>query len=115
MEDVYNTYHDKEIVGVFHDKINRSLSLQICNVEPLILEKVIQIQLDYFSDQNIIFDIYKYRFNEIPNDVLEEYPFLNSYANSEIEYLYYHIFSSVGMTGIVICEVNSAFISDKSS
>lgn len=100
-------YHDKEVIGVSYDKKDKTLYLSVENDNSIVFTNVIQIELNYFSDQNILFDIYKYGYSSIPTDLISDYPFLSSYNGSANNYIYYYICASVGLSGLVICGEDS--------
>jgi len=102
MENAHKTYHDKEIVNIYHDKKNRILRLLTLDDDEIKFENIIQIELNYFSEQNVIFDIHEYNLVSIPQNLKEEYPFLNNNRLSN-DFKYYHLDSSTGLTGFIVC------------
>jgi len=106
MEDVNKIYHDKEIAGIYYEKENKVLRLLTVDNEEISFKNVIQVELNYFSDQNILFDILKYNFESIPNSIKLDYPFLGNEKLSKT-YSIYFLDSSSGLTGIIICNEHS--------
>ena len=101
--DVTKSYHDKEIIGVYLNKTNKILSLTTSDNEKIKFNNVIQIELNYFSDQNIIFDILKYDLKSVPNSLIEDYPFLKNERLNK-DWTCYVIDSSTGLLGVIVCD-----------
>lgn len=97
------SFHDKEIAGTFYDKANERLTLTFANKEELVFNGILQFELSFFSDQNVLFDIEKFTVSNMPEELVEEYPFLKSYKNyTHHPVVIYHLQASVGLSGIVI-------------
>lgn len=97
-----NNIHDKEIIGLSHNISHRILTLYCLYNEKIVFEKIVHFELDCFSTQNIIFDIYQYTFNKLPEILLSDYPSLKNFMFSD--YKFYHINASTGMSGVIICD-----------
>ncbi|QEY26187.1 hypothetical protein [Neisseria zalophi] len=97
-----SSVHDKEIVGVFHHKENKTLTIQLSNGESIVYKNIIFFLIKNLSDQNIIFDIYYFDNKNIPDDIIENFPSLLSFKNSNENYEISYIHSSVGMEGVVV-------------
>lgn len=100
---IHEGYHDKEIIGSSYDKINERLTLVFAHEEKLVFNEIVQFELNFFSDQNVVFDIEKYTTDDIPETLIDDYPFLESYKRDH-QVLIYYINASVGMSGIIICK-----------
>ena len=100
--DVVKSYHDKEIIGYYYSKAKKELVFELESDDNLKFNSVIQFELNFVSDQNVISDIYNWLSSEIPDNIREDYPFLNNFQSSKVKC--YFIDSSVGLTGIVICQ-----------
>ena len=72
------------------------------------LMKIISFLIQYFfhfnnvSDQNIIFDIYEWGKEDIPNEIIKLFPCINPFIEDKEIYNFHYINSSVGLEGIVI-------------
>jgi len=99
---VYKDYHDISINGIYHDKSQNILKLLCDNSQEIIFSNILQFEFNFFSDQNVIFEINSYKTNELPVPIMEDYPFLKNYINTDL--LIFYINSSVGLSGVIICE-----------
>ncbi|KPN70596.1 hypothetical protein [Neisseria sp. 83E34] len=96
--------HDKEIIGIFHHKKNKTLTLHTSDNQLITYKNVIFFHINNFSDQNVIFDIYSFDNKNIPNNIIENFPSLFPFTNTNESFQILYINSSVGMEGIVILE-----------
>jgi hypothetical protein len=101
---VDNEYHDICIVGFHHDKYKKTLILITDSTQEIIFNRIVQFELNFFSDENIIFEIKKFEKEKIPQTIIEDYPFLRNFIEREDEYFFFVIDPSVGLSGIVVCE-----------
>ncbi len=99
--DAIKSYHDKEIVGYSFQKTDNELILELKMGECLKFNEVVQFELNYVSDQNVISNIYSWVSNNIPDYLIKDYPFLSNFRTTKTKC--YYIDSSVGLTGIIIC------------
>lgn len=88
-------------VGVVHDKKEQTLKLICDNNTEIVFFDIIQFELNFFSDQNVIFNIDQYKSNELSSIILDEYPFLKRFINLK-KIIVYCITSSVGLSGVII-------------
>ena len=63
---------------------------------------VIFFHFNNVSDQNIIFDIYEWGKEDIPNEIIKLFPCINPFMEDREIYNFHYINSSVGLEGIVI-------------
>jgi len=100
-----NDYHDKEITGVFYDKEKKKLTFYFADKGDLSFNNIIQFELNFFSDENVLFDIEIYTMNNVPKILLKDYPFLSNYHNNRNNHLIiYYLNPSVGISGIIITD-----------
>lgn len=95
------SFHDKALIGVWHDKENKTLTLYFED-ERLIYNNVVFFQINHFSEQNIILDLFYFSNKDIPEDLLQNFPFLQPFTRTDEHYEICHISSSVGSEGVVI-------------
>lgn len=95
-------YHDQELTGVQYDRERRRLTLSFQSAEELCFSDVVQFELNFFSDQNVLFSINEYALDDIPPAVLEDYPFLASYRQHPQAVYIYHVIPSVGLEGVIV-------------
>ena len=94
--------HDKEIVGISHDKNAKTLTLYFDDDCTLRYQNVDFFCFDNFSDQNVIFDIYEFNSNNISIEVIESFPGVKSFIQSDNAYKYYYVYSSAGAVGVIV-------------
>ena len=95
-------YHDQELTGVQYDREYRRLTLSFQSAEVLCFSDVVQFELNFFSDQNVLFSINEYALDDVPPAVLEDYPFLASYRQHSQAVYIYHVIPSVGLEGVIV-------------
>ena len=76
--------HDKEIIGFLYKKNDQLLVLLSSD------------------ENNIIFDIYEWGKEDIPNEIIKLFPCINPFIEDKGIYNFHYINSSVGLEGIVI-------------
>ena len=96
------SYHDQELTGVQYDRERRRLTLSFQPAEELCFSDVVQFELNFFSDQNVLFSINEYALDDVPPAVLEDYPFLASYRQHPQAVHIYHVIPSVGLEGVIV-------------
>lgn len=94
--------HDKEIVGFLYKKNNQLLVLLSSDENNIFFNSVIFFHFNNISDQNIIFDIYEWGKEDIPNEIIKLFPCINPFIEDKEIYNFHYINSSVGLEGIVI-------------
>ncbi|HEV2614386.1 MAG TPA: hypothetical protein VGV92_06725 [Gammaproteobacteria bacterium] len=104
------SYHDAEIVGLFHEESEGSLSLNIIfpnkNKSLIIFEKVIGWDLSPFQEQNTIFDLHEFNQETLPEWIIKVFNIPQEYIeliNSNSKKLFY-IDASVGLGGYIIAK-----------
>lgn len=96
------SYHDQELTGVQYDREYRRLTLSFQSAGELCFSDVVQFELNFFSDQNVLFSISEYTLDDVPSVVLEDYPFLASYRQHPQAVHIYHVIPSVGLEGVIV-------------
>ena len=66
--------HDKEIVGFLYKKNDQLLVLLSSDENNIFFNSVIFFHFNNVSDQNIIFDIYEWGKEDIPNEIIKLFP-----------------------------------------
>lgn len=66
--------HDKEIVGFLYKKNDQLLVLLSSDENNIFFNSVIFFYFNNVSDQNIIFDIYEWGKEDIPNEIIKLFP-----------------------------------------
>lgn len=102
------SYHDQELTGVQYDREYRRLTLSFQSAEVLSFSDVVQFELNFFSDQNVLFSINEYALEGVPTAVLEDYPFLASYRQHPQAVYIYHVIQSVGLEGVIVTSERSS-------
>lgn len=105
------SFHDKEVIGSIYSKKDKKLVLFFVDREMLIFSDIIQFELNFFSDQNILFEIKKYSVKDVPKKILEDFPFLMNYNKKQFFIFYCN--SSIGISGIIVSK--SGVITKKSN
>lgn len=99
--------HDKEIIGLLYKKNDKSLILFSLDGNDLLFESVAFFHFNNISEQNIIFDIYTWEKDGIPNEIIETFPCISPFLESKETYNFHYINPSVGLEGIVITQSKS--------
>lgn len=96
------SYHDQELTGVQYDRERRRLTLSFQSAEELCFSDIVQFELNFFSDQNVLFSINEYTLCDAPSALLQDYPFLASYRQHPQAVHIYHVIPSVGLEGVIV-------------
>ena len=103
-----NNYHDKEVVGFLFNKGKNKLELICEDGDKIIFQNIVQFEIDYFSGQNVLFDIEKYKIEDIPKNIIEDFIFLKNlsefYKEKAKNILVYNLISSTGLCGVVVTD-----------
>ena len=68
----------------------------------LCFSDIVQFELNFFSDQNVLFGINEYTPRDAPSALLQDYPFLASYRQHPQAVYIYHVIPSVGLEGVIV-------------
>lgn len=97
--------HDKKIIGMLYTQDNNKLIFYLNNDESIIFNNVSFFKIDNFSDENVIFEIFKFNSNNVPSHLLESYPSLLGFVESDLNYEISYINSSVGAEGVIVINI----------
>ncbi|SUA35694.1 Uncharacterised protein [Neisseria zoodegmatis] len=104
MEKSLNSYHDKEIVGYYFDKVKKILHIYIEEDKKIIFKNIIFFEFTEISMQNVIFELRSFNSKTMSDELLEIFPTLAFYKAIQKTYQCFHVYPSVGLEGIIICE-----------
>ncbi len=104
MKEGLKSYHDKEIVGYYFDKAKRVLSIHIAEGETIVFENVVFFEFTEVAMQNVIFELRFFNSKAVSDELLETFPALAYYKTTPEEYQCYHVYPSVGLEAIIVCE-----------
>lgn len=93
-------YHDKEIISIAYNKEDVTLTLIISDI-CLICKDVEWWKLSSFDIQNVVFDLNFFTNNNIPINLIDEYSWVKNYLINDT-LMFIHIYSSVGMNGMIV-------------
>ena len=89
-------------ISQLYKKNDQLLVLLSSDENNIFFNSVIFFHFNNVSDQNIIFDIYEWGKEDIPNEIIKLFPCINPFIEDKEIYNFHYINSSVGLEGIVI-------------
>ncbi|WP_373742230.1 hypothetical protein [Neisseria sp.] len=87
-----------------HYPQERLLEIYRPDKPPLHLTEVVDFWFDFFSPQNVLFDIYRYPAAAVPSELLEDYPWLGHYREQACTV--YRFAASAGCDGVAVCRTS---------
>lgn len=103
MHDYIKACHDKEIIGYKFDKTQKILRICI-EYDEIIFKNVVFFEFTEICMQNVIFEVKSFNNKAISDELIEIFPTLIFYKNIQNTYQCFHIYPSVGLEAIIICE-----------
>lgn len=87
-----------------HYPQERLLEIYRPDKPPLHLTELVDFQFDFFSQQNVLLDIYRYPAAAVPSELLEDYPWLGPYREQVCTV--YRFAASAGCDGVAVCRTS---------